>query len=92
MPDLINATLIANSVNKLRTSIEQFNAQTVIQNKRMYRLTLAVTILTVVLIFAVIAQIYMKPRPKPSPVMPNLSMTYTEYLKASAEYKERNAP
>ena len=51
--------VINNEIKKLRASIEENNEQTALQNKRMYNLTWAIAFLTLVMLGAVIIQIYL---------------------------------
>ena len=71
MADIVNAVIITTAVDKLHTSINEFNKQTAIQNTRMIHLTLVITALTLVMTVAVVVQIYLTlkiPPPQSSPV------------------------
>ena len=89
MSNLVETSLISNSVNKLRASIEEFNSQTAIQNKRMLQLTSIITILTLVMLFAVGAQVYIILQP--SQALPDSTITYNKSLKTDAVQRTRNA-
>ena len=59
MADIVNAVIVKGAVDELRASIVEFNTQTARQNKRMLQLTFVITILTLVMLIAVGAQIYL---------------------------------
>lgn len=59
MADIVNAVIVKGAVDELRASIVEFNTQTAKQNRRMLQLTFVITILTLVMLVAVGAQIYL---------------------------------
>ncbi len=77
--NLVSANLIKQEINEFRSSIENFNSKTTVQNKRMLQLTYVIAALTFVMSIAVGTQIYLSIKnEKYNPTQTEVSNTVLE--------------